>query len=50
MSEDLKDMLEDARSGLSVAFIEALTIIPLVGVDASMVQLAPLLEDPLLYQ
>ena len=40
MSEDLKDMLERAFWTFCEAFIGALTISPLVGVDASAVQLA----------
>ena len=42
MSADLKDMLE--RTGWTVieAFIGALTVAPLVGVDAEVIQLAAL--------
>ena len=40
MSEDLKDMLERSFWTFCEAFIGALTISPLVGVDASALQLA----------
>ena len=40
MSEDLKDMLERTAWTFIEAFIGALTVAPLVGVDASAVQLA----------
>ena len=40
MSEDLKSMLEKTVWTFIEAFIGALTVAPLVGVDASAVQLA----------
>ena len=40
MSADLKDMLERTAWTFIEAFIGALTVAPLVGVDASAVQLA----------
>ncbi len=40
MSEDMKDMLERAIWTFVEAFIGALTISPLVGVDANALQLA----------
>ena len=40
MSDELKDMLERALWTFTEAFIGALTISPLVGVDASSLQLA----------
>ena len=40
MSDDLKDMLERTAWTFIEAFIGALTVAPLVGVDASAVQLA----------
>ena len=40
MSEDLKDMLERTGWTFIEAFIGALTVAPLVGVDASALQLA----------
>ena len=40
MSEELKDMLRKALWTFVEAFIGALTVAPLVGVDASAVQLA----------
>ena len=40
MSEDMKDMLERAIWTFVEAFIGALTVAPLVGVDASALQLA----------
>ena len=40
MSEELKDMLERSIWTFAEAFIASLTIAPLVGVDAEVVQLA----------
>jgi len=40
MSDDLKDMLERTAWTFIEAFIGALTVAPLVGVDADTVQLA----------
>jgi hypothetical protein len=40
MSDDMKDMLERAIWTFVEAFIGALTISPLVGVDANALQLA----------
>ena len=40
MSEDLKDMLERAAWTFVQAFIGALTISPMVGVDANALQIA----------
>ena len=40
MSEELKDMLERALWTFIEAFIGALTISPMVGVDASALQIA----------
>jgi len=40
MSDDLKDMLERALWTFIEAFIGALTISPMVGVDASALQIA----------
>jgi len=42
MSEELKDMLERVAWTFVEAFIGALTIAPLVGIDANAVQLAAL--------
>ena len=42
MSEDLKDMLERTAWTFVEAFIGALTVAPLVGVDAETLQLAAL--------
>ena len=42
MSEELKDMLERTSWTFIEAFIGALTVAPLVGVDAEVVQLAAL--------
>ena len=42
MSEDLKDMLERTAWTFIEAFIGALTVAPLVGVDAEVLQLAAL--------
>ena len=42
MSEELKDMLERTLWTFLESFIGALTIAPLVGVDAEVVQLAAL--------
>tara|TARA_R100001086_G_scaffold23587_1_gene11198 strand:- start:3960 stop:4241 length:282 start_codon:yes stop_codon:yes gene_type:complete len=42
MSEDLKDMIERTAWTFVEAFIGALTVAPLVGVDAEVVQLAAL--------
>ncbi|MEK9895788.1 MAG: holin [Burkholderiaceae bacterium] len=40
MSEDLKDMLERAFWTFVQAFLGALTISPMVGVDANALQIA----------
>ena len=40
MSDDLKDMLERTAWTFIEAFIGALTVAPLVGVDAETLQLA----------
>ena len=40
MSEELKDMLERSLWTFAEAFIASLTIAPLVGVDAEVIQLA----------
>ena len=40
MSDDLKDMLERALWTFIEAFIGALTISPMVGVDANALQIA----------
>ena len=40
MSEELKDMLERVTWTFLEAFIASLTIAPLVGIDAEVVQLA----------
>ena len=40
MSEELKDMLERVVWTFLEAFIDSLTIAPLVGIDAEVVQLA----------
>ena len=42
MSEDLKDMLERTAWTFIEAFIGALTVAPLVGVEAETIQLAAL--------
>jgi len=42
MSEDLKDMIERTAWTFVEAFIGALTVAPLVGVDAEVIQLAAL--------
>ena len=42
MSEDLKDMIERTAWTFIEAFIGALTVAPLVGVDAEVLQLAAL--------
>tara|TARA_B100001250_G_C19799390_1_gene790269 strand:+ start:1124 stop:1405 length:282 start_codon:yes stop_codon:yes gene_type:complete len=42
MSEELKDMVERTAWTFIEAFIGALTVAPLVGVDAEVVQLAAL--------
>ena len=42
MSEDLKDMIERTAWTFVEAFIGALTVAPLVGVDAGALQLAAL--------
>ena len=42
MSEDLKDMIERTAWTFIEAFIGALTVAPLVGVDAGALQLAAL--------
>ena len=42
MSEDLKDMLERTAWTFIEAFIGALTVAPLVGVEAETIQLAEL--------
>ena len=42
MSEDLKDMLERTAWTFIEAFIGALTVAPLVGVEAETIQLATL--------
>jgi hypothetical protein len=42
MSEQLKDMLERTSWTFVEAFIGALTVAPLVGVDAEVIQLAAL--------
>ena len=42
MSADLKDMLERTGWTFIEAFIGALTVAPLVGVDAEVLQLAAL--------
>ena len=42
MSEDLKDMLERTAWTFIDAFIGALTVAPLVGVEAETIQLAAL--------
>ena len=42
MSEELKDMIERTAWTFIEAFIGALTVAPLVGVDAEVVQLAAL--------
>ena len=42
MSADLKDMLERTGWTFIEAFIGALTVAPLVGVDAEVIQLAAL--------
>ena len=42
MSEDLKDMLESTAWTFIEAFIGALTVAPLVGVEAETIQLAAL--------
>ena len=42
MSEELKDMVERTAWRFIEAFIGALTVAPLVGVDAEVVQLAAL--------
>ena len=42
LSEDLKDMIERTAWTFIEAFIGALTVAPLVGVDAEVIQLAAL--------
>tara|TARA_R100000781_G_scaffold2232_2_gene3651 strand:- start:1725 stop:2006 length:282 start_codon:yes stop_codon:yes gene_type:complete len=42
MSEDLKDMIERTAWTFVEAFIGALTVAPLVGIDAGALQLAAL--------
>ena len=42
MSEELKDMVERTAWTFVEAFIGALTVAPLVGVDAEVIQLAAL--------
>jgi len=42
MNDELKDMLERATWTFVEAFIGALTVAPLVGVDAGILQLAAL--------